>query len=350
MARVFLRSLVLALVAVCAAGATVRAGRSQAEGRRIVTDLCGRRVSLPAHITRAVTAEGTPSVNSFLMGLGKAGLIVNGLPPSMRGPHWNYQRYFAPQLAGQPAVSVTGTAWVPNLEVLQGLPHDVVFVVTPTMADLLESRGFTAFCLGWHRPGAMALAVTRLGEILECPDRARAWVDYFQQVQDRVAARLTDLPPEKRCSVLYLRSEGPTSSRTIRDLVIRAGGRYVAPPALPLPNLMVGAERLMEWDPDVLLVMGPREARAVMTDPRYAVLRAVREKRVYAVPSGALAFTHPTPERALGVLWMAKRFYPDRFADVDMDAEARDFYRRFFDRPLSEAQVRDILREAPASP
>lgn len=350
MARVFLRSLVLALVAVFAAGAMGRAGQVPADERRVVTDMCGRQVSLPAHITRVVTAEGTPSVNSTLMGLGKAGCIVNGLPPTMQGPHWKYQRYFAPQLEGQPAVSVTGTSWVPNLEVLQTLPSDVVFVITPAMAQLLEGRGFPAFCLGWYSPEAMLQTVTLLGEVLECPDRARAWLEYYHQVQDRVAARLADLPPEKRCSVLYLRSEGPTSSRTIRDLVTRAGGRYAAPPEVPLPNLLVGAERLLDWDPEVLLVMGPKQVREVLAEPRYASLRAVREKRVYAVPNGALAFTHPTLERALGILWMAKQFYPDRFADLDMDAEAQAFYRRFFDRPLSLAQIREILREAPETP
>jgi iron complex transport system substrate-binding protein len=345
-----LGALVLVLAAVLAAGATVRAGQIRADGRRVLTDLCGRQVSLPAHVTRVVTAEATPSVNSTLMGLGKAGLIVNGLPPTMRGPHWKYQYYFAPQLKEQPAVSVTGTSWVPNLEVLQGLPHDVVLVITPAMAQLLAGRGFTVLCLDWSSPRGMLRSVSLLGEVLECPDRARAWLEYYRQVQDRVAARLTDLAPEKRRSVIYLRSEGPTSGRTIRDLVTRAGGRYAAPPGLPLPNLMIDAERLLDWDPDVVLVMGPRQVQEVLADPRYASLRAVREKRVYAVPNGALGFTHPTLERAIGILWMAKRFYPDRFADMDLEAEAQAFYHTFFDRPLSLAQIREILREPPETP
>jgi iron complex transport system substrate-binding protein len=350
MATFFWRSLVLVLAAIFAAGALGQAEEVPTQGRRLITDMCGRQVSLPAHVARVVTAEATPSVNSTLMALGKAAAIVNGLPQTMRGPHWKYQYYFAPQLADQPPVSANGTSWVPNLEVLQSLPNDVVFVITPAMAQLLEGRGFTAFCLGWFSPEAMLQSVRLLGEVLECPERSQAWLEYYQEALDRVASRLADLPPDKRCSVLYLRSEGPTSNRTIRDLVTHAGGRYAAPEDLPLPNLLLGAEQLMDWDPEVLLVMGPKQVEQVCSDPRYASLRAVREHRVYAVPNGALSWSHPTLERALGILWMAKHFYPDRFADVDMVAVSQAFYQRFFDRELSLDQIREILHEVPKAP
>ena len=33
---------------------------------------------------------------------------------------------------------------------------------------------------------------------------------------------------------------------------------------------------------------------------------------------------------AVGELWMAKKLYPARYKDVDVDARAADFYRRFY--------------------
>lgn len=327
-----------------------QAGERPAAERRVITDMCGRTVSIPTHITRVATAEGTPAVNATLFALGKGGLIVNGLPPGMPGMLLQYQLLFAPQLAHQPAVSAHGASWVPNLEVLQSVPHDVALVVTPAMAQLLADRGFTTICLGWSSPTTMLAAVGLLGDILECPQRSREFLDYYRSVLDRVAKRLADVPPQARCSVLYLRTMGPTASGTIRDLVVHAGGRYAAPPELPLPNLDVNVERLLAWDPDVLLVMQPSGVRRIMRDPRYATLRAVRNKRVFAVPAGALAWSHPTPERALGILWMAKHFYPKRFADLDMFAEAHAFYARFFGTSLTRAQLADIMHEKMEKP
>jgi len=175
-------------------------------------------------------------------------------------------------------------------------------------------------------------------------------LDYYQGVLDRVDKRLADLPPARRRSVLYLRTEGPSINTTIRDVVTHAGGRYAAPPDLPLPGLDVNAERLLAWDPDVLLVMDPAGVRRILHDPRYTTLRAVKNKRVFAVPSGALAWSHPTPERALGILWMAKHFYPERFADVDMMREAHAFYARFYGKDLTRAQLADIMHEDQEKP
>jgi len=343
MSRFSWRSVLLALVLLGLAWSPGQAGETSAPGRRSITDMCGRQVSVPVHITRIVTAEGTPSVNSTLLALGKGGLIVNGLPPAMHGSHWKYQLLFAPQLADQPAVSAHGASWVPNLEVLQSVPHDVALVVTPAMAQLLTERGFTAVCLGWGNPVTMLGSIRLLGDILECPERSQAFLDYYQRVIDRVAKRVADLPPDKRRTVLYLRTEGPTASTTIRDLVAHAGGRYAAPPDVPLPELHPNAERMLGWDPEVLLVMAPAGVRQVLDDPRLSTLRAVKNKQVYAVPSGALAWSHPSPERALGILWMAKCFYPDRFADVDMMQEAHAFYLRFFDKDLTREQLADIM-------
>jgi len=350
MPRFSWRAMLLVLVLLGLAWSPGQAGETPSTDRRLVTDMCGRQVSVPAHITRIVTAEGTPSVNSTLFALGKGDLIVNGLPSTMRGSHWKYQLLFAPQLADLPAVSAHGVSWVPNLEVLQSIPHDVAMVVTPAMAQLLTERGFTAVCLGWGNPVTMLGSIRFLGDILECPAQSQAFLDYYQSVIDRVAKRMADVPPDQRRTVLYLRTEGPTSSSTIRDLVAHAGGRYAAPPDVPLPELHPNAERMLGWDPEVLLVMDPAGVQQVLADPRLSTLQAVKNKHVYAVPTGALAWSHPSPERALGILWMAKRFYPDRFADVDMMQEAHAFYLRFFGKDLTKEQLADIMHENQDAP
>nr|WP_281253715.1 hypothetical protein [Sporomusa silvacetica] len=38
----------------------------------------------------------------------------------------------------------------------------------------------------------------------------------------------------------------------------------------------------------------------------------------------------------LGIVWIAKTIYPDKFADIDMTALADDFYRRFMGQSFTE--------------
>lgn len=324
----------------------VLAGAGNARAR-MVLDGCGRTVELPAKITRVVTAGGTPSLNAFLCALGKGGTIVNGLPPGLRGPRWKYQAVFAPQVATAPVVSSMGPAWTPDFEALQALPHDLVLVSSPATADMLTVRGFRAYCLGWRDPTAVAATIVRLGDVLGAKAQADRLLAAFAANLDRVAKVAADIPPEKRRKALYIRAETlmlPMVS-TARFLVEKAGGVYAAPPGLPLEHPRIGPEQLLAWDPDVLFVFSPKEVDMVLSDPRYAGLSAVRRRAVYPVPCGMHGFTHFTPEQILAVLWMGKRLYPERFADLDLVAATKDFYGRFFGRALTDAEARDILRQ-----
>lgn len=314
---------------------------------RTVRDGCGRTVDIPDRVTRVVTAGGTPALNAFLCALGKGGDIVNGLPQGLHGAQWKYQAVFAPQVAAAPAVSSMGPAWTPDFETLQTLPHDLVLVSSPATADMLAARGFTAYCLTWRDPTAVAETITRLGEVLGARDQADRLQAAFAANLDRVAKATADIPPEKRRKALYIRAETlmiPMVS-TARFLVEQAGGVYAAPADLSLEHPRIGPEQLLDWDPDVLLVFNPREVAMVMSDPRYAGLSAVRRRAVVAVPFGMHGFTHYTPEQILAVLWMGKTLYPERFPDLDLVAETKAFYGRFFGKELSDAQAREILRQ-----
>jgi iron complex transport system substrate-binding protein len=41
---------------------------------------------------------------------------------------------------------------------------------------------------------------------------------------------------------------------------------------------------------------------------------------------------------------MAKTLHPERFRDIDLNREVRDYYRRFYGYPLSNAEADLLLR------
>ncbi|EFL51998.1 periplasmic binding protein [Solidesulfovibrio fructosivorans JJ]] len=313
---------------------------------RRVTDGCGRAVDIPDAVARVVTAGGTPSLNAFLVALGKGGEIVNGLPQGLHGGQWKYQGVFAPQVTTAPVVSSMGPSWTPDLEALMALRADLVLVESTATADMLSARGFPAYCLSWREPTAVSRALADLGDALGATARAKALQAAFAANLDRVARATADIPPDKRVKALYIRASGlmiPMVS-TARFLIEKAGGTYAAPAGLSLEHPRISPEQLLAWDPDVLLVFNKKEVNEVLSDPRYATLSAVKRHAVAAVPFGMHGYTHFTPEQILAVLWMGKTLYPKRFKDMDLVAEAKDFYARFFGRELTDGQVREILR------
>jgi iron complex transport system substrate-binding protein len=81
----------------------------------------------------------------------------------------------------------------------------------------------------------------------------------------------------------------------------------------------------------------------VLTDSKWAGLRAVREGRVYQMPIGISRWGHDTSQEVpLALLWLAETLYPDRF-DIDLEEETKSFYREFFHYELPETTLDEIF-------
>lgn len=46
-------------------------------------------------------------------------------------------------------------------------------------------------------------------------------------------------------------------------------------------------------------------------------------------------------------MWLAKTLHPDRFRDLDIVKEMRDYYRQFYHYPLTAEEARLILAHQP---
>lgn len=310
---------------------------------RTVVDMAGRQVRVPREIRRVVTAGGTPAINAFIVALGRADLIVNGLPKPMRG-RWKLQRLFVPAVDG-PVVSGMGPSWTPDLEALRALPHDLVLVDNEQTARLLERRGFTVACLLWKGPDSVVETMRVLGELLNRREQAAAYAQYYRHNLELVRSEVGGLPEAQRPRALFCRLE-PLSLpmvSTARMLIERSGGRYAAIGALPADHAAITLETLLVWNPDVLFVWSPAEVKRAYTDQRFASLRAVQQRRVFAIPMGLHPWSNYTPEQAPGILWMAKQLYPERFQRLSSLDETTAFYRRFCGKQLSRQQVSTVL-------
>lgn len=333
--------IILLIVSICL---IVPTGNTHATlPQRTIVDMAGRQVQVPHDIKRIVTAGGTPAINAFIAVLGRADLIVNGLPQPMRG-RWKLQRSLIPAADG-PVVSGMGPSWTPDLEALRALPHDLVLVDNEQTARMLERRGFTVVCLLWKGPDSVPATMQFLGELLNRQEQAKTYERYYRNNLERVHAKIQTVPETQRPRALFCRLE-PLSLpmvSTAQILIERSGGRYASMGALPADHASITLETLLVWNPDILFVWSPEDVKRAYTDQRFASLRAVKQRRVFAVPMGLHAWTNYTPEQALAIIWMASLLYPQNMAGLSLEHETQDFYHHFCKKSLSQQQVRDIL-------
>ena len=93
-------------------------------------------------------------------------------------------------------------------------------------------------------------------------------------------------------------------------------------------------------------IIGSANAEAVTAlkaDEAWTGLTAVKNDAVYANPSGVFAWDRYSGEEALQVLWAAKLLNPDKFADINIEQETKDFYKLFYGCELTDDQVNRIL-------
>lgn len=104
-------------------------------------------------------------------------------------------------------------------------------------------------------------------------------------------------------------------------------------------------EQILEWNPEVIFTssMTPLTPADIYADPALAEVDAVKNKRVYAVPSGGFWWDPPSAESHLMMLWVAQVLYPES-ADFDLRAEMKEHYEFLYAYELSDDEIDQILR------
>jgi len=199
-----------------------------------------------------------------------------------------------------------------------------------------------------------------LGQVFGREERAERLVAYWNETLARIEAKLADIPESERKRVYYMMST-PLKTEGLgawgNDMIHAAGGINVAggiDQKVIRGGYEISAEELVRWDPDVIYVQSSMKdysspAGAFVANPQFETIQAVRDGAVYPCPVGTFWWDRPAPESPLGILWLAQKLYPDRFADVDLADETTKFFREFYDYDLTDEEVESILHPTPIS-
>jgi iron complex transport system substrate-binding protein len=176
--------------------------------------------------------------------------------------------------------------------------------------------------------------IALIGEVVNHQKQAQALIDYTFSQRKLTADRLKSIPPEKRIRTYMANPDLTTygSGKYTGLMMSHAGAMNVAA-ATVKGFKQVAMEQVLAWDPQVIFVQDryPEVVGQINSDPQWQSIDAVKNHRVYLMPEYAKAWGYPMPEAlALGELWMAKKLYPQKFADIDMQKQADAYYQRFY--------------------
>ncbi|WP_313187955.1 ABC transporter substrate-binding protein [Lacrimispora sp.] len=329
---------------------TEKAGEAGAQtDTRVFTDSAGREVTLPKEINKI--APSGPLAQIVLYTLcpdklsGLASDFSEGAKQYIDEKYWSLPKFG--QFYGKNANL--------NMEALIAESPDVIIdigeakkSVKEDMDALQEQLNMPVIFIEADLD-TMSSAYEKLGELTGETDQAKKLADYCNNMLKNSETAGEQLAEKKTVYFatgddgLHTNAEGSIHARVIEQIgaenaakveMVSSGG-----------GSEVSFEQLLLWQPDVIIADSEALYQTITTDKVWGELNAVKEGKVYQIPSAPYSFmsSPPSVNRMIGILWLGNLVYPEQYS-ADIKQEVKDFYELFYHVTLDDAQVEKILK------
>lgn len=335
--------LCLAAVVLCVAATSLAAPEL-----RVVRDMNGRDVAVPAEIRRLVAIG--PGALRLVVYLGATERVVGIEDMERRMVRDPWVRPYASTLDERffslPVVGPGGPGKLPDFERIMMCRPDVMVAVSvdPAQVENMQAKtGVPVVCLSygalgeWREEAQKSLSL--LGDILGRRERAEQVNAYIADLQKDLTARTlldnrSDAPSVYFGGISFKGAHGLTSTQGGYPPGRMVKARNTVDALGKTGHLFVDQEQILVWNPDVIFVdMASQTILSRDVEQRrgfYRLLRAVRAGNVYSL----LPYNYYNTNIELALLnacFIGKTLYPERFKDVDLSAKAAEIFEVFLD-------------------
>ncbi|MBK0122218.1 ABC transporter substrate-binding protein [Pantoea sp. S61] len=318
---------------------------------RVVTDQIGRQVTIPDQVDRVVVLQH--QTLNLLVQLNATDKIV-GILANWKQQLGDGYAQLVPELTQK---AMLGDLTHVDLEKLVALHPQVVFVTNyapKEMIDQISALGIPVLAISLRHDDAgqqgkinpsmqnedqaydlgITEGITLIGEVVNKQQQAKELIAAAFAGRKQVSDRLQGLTEQQRVRAYMANPDLTTyGSGKYTGLMMSHAGAYNVAASTVQGFKQVSMEQVVAWNPQVIFVQDryPQVVDEIQQDPRWRTIDAVKHHRVWLMPEYAKAWGYPMPEAiGLGEFWMAKKLYPEKFRDIDMQQQADRWYQHFY--------------------
>ena len=320
---------------------------------RTITDMDDNSVEVPVNPQRIACMHAVSSNRIIILGGG------NRLVLMMQPTPWAYKLF--PEVKN---VAIAKAPFTGYVEQLLNLKVDLVlYSPNPGEVKKYQEAGIKTACGFSLRKMPRTMddfiynfkrQVTFFGDLLgpDAQAKAKRYNEYFDEKIKKILA-ITSIIDKKDWPKVYYggRSDNPLysqgNSSVMQWFTEVAGGNYL-PGELTGNFCEVNMEKILSWDPDIILMSGAGDAfENIGKNSSWATTRAVKSGKIYKIPVGTFLWEQAGGESVLLAVYMAKLFHPDQFKDWDMIKEMKTFFSVVYGKDITDEDAERILKCLP---
>lgn len=241
--------------------------------------------------------------------------------------------YEAKAILQQDAAAEQVAALQPDLIILKSY-------LAETVGKPLEALNIPVIYVDFETPEQYERDLAILGAVFHDEARARLLIDYYQRKVEDIQSALRNVVEKPRVLLLYHSDKDGVVAFSVppmqwmqTQMIELAGGEPAWASANPSGGwTKVTLEQIAAWDADQIFIISYNKnssdvVNALKNDPQWQALRATKEGHLYAFPADLYSWDQPDSRWILGLSWLATRIHPEIFTEMDITAEAREFYQ-----------------------
>ncbi len=330
----------------------------KSEKTRKIVDMAGRTVEVPSEIKKVYATSQIGIIVLYTLNPDK--LAGWGFALSDSDKQFIDQKYY-----GLPVLGVwSGKNGTGNIEEIIRVHPDVIFSIgtiddsQKALSDKIEQQTGIPVVMLDGPLDKLDKMYESVGDIMGEKIRAKELGDYCAKTITGINTLKAKIPDEKQVKVYY--AEGAKGLETdpkgsfhteVLDFV-RGINVADVPMQGGFGRSAVSLEQLLKWNPEVIIVGYDKDAKAgffkeIYSTPGWMSIKAVKDKKVYSIPNKPFDWFDrpPSVNRIIGVKWLANLLYPE-YIKLDIAAEVKDFYEKFYHKKLTDREVKELLTNA----
>ncbi len=344
----------------------VAEGETGSGATHIVEDHAGNQVEVPYEINRIAVCDIYPIPSVLAVFFDSAEKIVGMAGPSMAAAKNSLLGELYPELLNAETGYINGSTV--NTEELMALQPDVVFysATQKEQGEQLRNAGFAAIGISvnkWQYNAIETLDnwMKLFDELFPGNEREKMVTEYSEKVFQLVQDRVKDIPEEEKEKVFFLFQYSDTTLLTSGKQFFgqwwadAIGAVNVAEELEKDNSVAASMEQIYAWDPSLIFITNFTSAYPedlygnTIGSYDWSAVKAVQNQRVYKMPLGMYRSYTPGIDTPMTLLWLAKSAYPEKFEDINMTEQVRDYYQTVFGVELTDDQVNRIFTPVAAA-